>query len=679
MKTITLIILSFFAYGGITQAANLPLDFESGTFNITNFDGGVLTVVSNPHSTGINTSAKVAQMVKNTGENWAGAYITLDNTIDFSSGKTFKMKVYSPKVGTKVLLKVQNAVDDNIYFQLEVATKLANQWEELVFDFSKIDAGQTYRKVVIIFDLGTVGNGSANFTYLLDDLVLGQGVSDDVPATAAPTPPAYGSGKVISILSDAYTDVDGTNFNPNWGQATVGSIVELNGGKVLKLLSLNYQGAELFSDVNAASMKYLHIDVWTANETSLEIYPISRTTGEKKIKLTPIKLREWNSYNIKLSDILTSSYNLADLFQFKFIGAGGNTVYIDNLYFYDDNPVADTEGPKNFTATLSTITYNSIKLLLNSTDNSGAINYYITVGGTTTKVGAASGIQKSYEFTRLPSSTEFSFSITAKDLSENDAANNPIQLLTNTLQAFPEPATSAPVPPARNSGDVISIFSNSYTNIANTNFNPYWQQSTWYESKFIAENEMVKYENFNYQGIEIGSKVNASGMQYLHIDVWTPNETSLKISPISQSSGEKAVQLMPLNLNGWNSYNIPLSSFTIQGLSVADILHLKLVGTGKSIIYIDNIYFYKGNPTSLQQIEKESVVVYNFYRQLVVKTSNELMNGQIDIFDISGRKMMTRTITNQTEMMEMSKLGMMLVRISDMNKQTIITKKVMVK
>jgi hypothetical protein len=214
--------------------------------------------------------------------------------------------------------------------------------------------------------------------------------------------------------------------------------------------------------------------------------------------------------------------------------------------------------------------------------------------------------------------------------------------------------------------------------VANTNFNPWWQQSTWYESKFIAENEMVKYENFNYQGIEIGSKVNASGMQFLHIDVWTPNETSLKISPISQSSGEKAVNLMPLNLNGWNSYNIPLSSFTIQGLSVADILHLKLVGSGKSIIYVDNIYFHKGNPTAISQIEKENVVVYNFNRQLVVKTSNELLNGQIEIFDISGRKLMTKIIKNRTEMIEMSKQGMMFVRISDMTKQTIITKKVMV-
>ncbi len=612
MKTTILSMLMLVASINVALAQNFPIDFEVGTYNITNFDGGALTVIDNPQSSGINTSTKVAQMIKNTGEPWAGSYITLADPIDFSTAKVFKMKTFSPKAGTKVLLKVENPGDKDIFFEKEVTTTLVNEWEELAFDYSTIDITQSYRNLVIIFDMGTVGDGSANFTYLLDDIVLEEGIliPDDAPTTAAPAPPAYDALKVISVFSEAYTNLDGTNFNPYWQQATVGSIVNYDGNTFYKLLNLNYQGIELASEVNAASMKYLHLDVWSTDETRLDIYPISRTTGEKKISLTPLKLNEWNSYNIRLSDFTTQGFNLADLFQFKIVGAGGHTVYIDNLYLYDDNAAPDAEAPGNFTATLSTVTYNSIKLLLNATDNSGAVNYYITVGATTTKVGSASGVQKSYEYTRLPSSTEFTFSISAKDLSGNDASNNPIQIVTTTSTAFPAPVVSSPAPPSRLPENVISIFSDAYTNVPNTNFNPYWQQSSWFYSVQVGGNEVLKYENFNYQGIEIGSKVNASTFQYLHIDLWTPNETSLSISPISQSTGEKAVQLTPVKLNEWNSYDIPLSSFTIQGLSMADILHLKFVGSGKSIIYLDNIYFYKTPVTAVSDNKSERAISY---------------------------------------------------------------------
>jgi hypothetical protein len=657
MKTIKLLVLMLFASFSFAQAQNLPINFETGTFNITNFDGGSMTVIDNPQSSGINTSKKVARMIKNAGELWAGSYITLDNSIDFSTNKIFKMKVYSPKAGTKVLLKVENPSDNTIFYEMEMTTTIASKWEELQFDYAKIDATKSYRNIVIIFDRGTMGDGSSNFTYLLDDILLEEGtvIPADAPTTAAPAPPAYDASKVISIFSESFTDLDGTNFNPYWQQTTVGSIENYGGNKFFKLLNLNYQGIELASEVNAASMKYLHVDVWTTNETKLDIYPISRTTGEKKASLTPLKLNQWNSFNIKLSDITTQGFNLADLFQFKIVGAGGHSVYIDNLYLYDDNAAPDTEAPANFTATLSTVTYNSIKLLLKANDNSGAVNFYITVGETTIKVGAASGVQKSYEFTRLPSSTEFTFSVLAKDLSGNSASNNPVKIVTTTSQAFQAPVVSSPTPPSRLPENVISIFSNAFTNVPNTNFNPWWQQSSWFSSEQVGGNEVVKYENFNYQGIEIGSTVNASAMQFLHIDLWTPNETSLSISPISKTTGEKAFKLTPVKLNGWNSYDIPLSSFTIQGLSMADIIHLKFVGSGKSIIYLDNIYFYKGPITAISDLKSETTI--NYYPNPVMNTLNiksetEIQN--IDVYTITGQKIKSVTLKTSSAVIDLT-------------------------
>ena len=162
---------------GVPANANalvLPLTFESSTINyaFTNFDGGAVTIVNNPASGSINTSAKVAKMVKGAGQSWGGSYITLDSRIDFSTNKTFKVKVYSPRVGAKLLLKVENLTDGNVSFDKEVATTVANAWEELTFDYSAISTTNSYQKIVLIFDLGTVGDGSANFTYYFDDIKL---------------------------------------------------------------------------------------------------------------------------------------------------------------------------------------------------------------------------------------------------------------------------------------------------------------------------------------------------------------------------------------------------------------------------------------------------------------------------------------------------------------------------
>jgi hypothetical protein len=162
---------------GVPANANalvLPLNFESSTINyaFTNFDGGNVTIVNNPASGSINTSTKVAKMVKGAGQPWGGSYITLDSRIDFSTNKTFKVKVYSPRVGAKLLLKVENLTDGNIAFDKEVATTKANEWEEITFDYSAISTTNSYQKIVLIFDLGTVGDGSANFTFYFDDIKL---------------------------------------------------------------------------------------------------------------------------------------------------------------------------------------------------------------------------------------------------------------------------------------------------------------------------------------------------------------------------------------------------------------------------------------------------------------------------------------------------------------------------
>jgi hypothetical protein len=71
-------------------------------------------------------------------------------------------------------------------------------------------------------------------------LFAGSMVVSAQPTTSAPTPPTRSTAKVISIFSDAYTNVSGTDFSPWWGQSTVVSTIQVGTDNVLKYATLNY-------------------------------------------------------------------------------------------------------------------------------------------------------------------------------------------------------------------------------------------------------------------------------------------------------------------------------------------------------------------------------------------------------------------------------------------------------
>lgn len=99
-------------------------------------------------------------------------------------------------------------------------------------------------------------------------------------------------------------------------------------------------------------------------------------------------------------------------------------------------PEEDTEIPTSFSAASGNVTYNSIELLLNATDNTSTIYYTISYGSGPTGVNTTgvSGVQKSYIITGLTESTSYTFSVVAKDATGNSAANNPILINETTSE-----------------------------------------------------------------------------------------------------------------------------------------------------------------------------------------------------------------------------------------------------
>jgi len=154
------------------------------------------------------------------------------------------------------------------------------------------------------------------------------------PIVSAKTPPSRNAEDVISIFSDAYTNLEGTDFYPNWNQTTQYTPFDLNGDAIIQYTNLNYQGIDLAANVDASTMEFLHIDIWTPDATTIDIFPLPNGVqpADERFVTKELVANEWNSFDIPMEDFTSQSLPVNALKQFKFVGSG--TVFIDNLHFY---------------------------------------------------------------------------------------------------------------------------------------------------------------------------------------------------------------------------------------------------------------------------------------------------------------------------------------------------------
>ena len=108
-----------------------------------------------------------------------------------------------------------------------------------------------------------------------------------------------------------------------------------------------------------------------------------------------------------------------------------SSMLIDYVRVYQNTSI-DTQAPTNFTASVGTITNNSVELLLNANDNSGTTVYTVNYGAGNLAVAGISGTQKSLIINGLTPNTTYNFSVSASDLAGNNYTNNPIILNVTT-------------------------------------------------------------------------------------------------------------------------------------------------------------------------------------------------------------------------------------------------------
>jgi hypothetical protein len=256
--------------------------------------------------------------------------------------------------------------------------------------------------------------------------------------------------------------------------------------------------------------------------------------------------------------------------------------------------VVSLKAPENLVVTITNDLLVSKKVNVTATAKYATMfDVYFGEAGATAPVSA--NIDKTASYVYKQAGT-----YTIKVVSKSAATKTTDYTTSFTVTAIVQPTASAPIPPSRQAANVISIYGSAYTNVAGTNYFPDWGQggqgSSWGEFDLNGD-KMLKYTKLSYQGIALADNVtvNVSGMEFIHLDVWTADAQKIETSLISKSNGERPV-VKDLVANQWTSIDIPISAFTSQnGFTVADIFQLKFVGTpwAAGTVFIDNIYFYK--------------------------------------------------------------------------------------
>lgn len=436
------------------------------------------------------------------------------------NGQAFKVKLVD--FGANGVWSGGDDVEHELTFTASTSPALATrQWVSIdvpLADFVKLTTRGHIAQLIISGGLGTV---------YVDNVYFhkgGGGAAPTKPSAPAPTP-TYDAGNVISLFSDAYTDVKVDTWSAEWDAADVADEA-VAGNAMKKYSSLSFAGIEFGSaTIDARAMTHFRMDIWTPDATDGgKVFKVKLVdfggdgawSGgddvEHEISLTSettpsIGTGSWHVLEIPLADFtaLTTRGAMAQLI----ISGDPKTVYVDNVLFF-------------------------------------------------------------------------------KDVST--------------------PSAAAPAP-THGAADVISFFSNAYTNVKVDTWSAEWDAADVADVQ-VAGDDVKKYTNLTFAGIEFGSApVNGTAMTHIHFDLWTPDNTAspavFKVKLVDfgangvWSGGDDveheitldATSSPALATGNWVSYDIPLSDFT--GLTTKGSLAQLIISGDPNTVFLDNIYLHK--------------------------------------------------------------------------------------
>lgn len=487
------------------------------------------------------------------------------------------------------------------------------------------------------------------------------------PAVSAPVPPEYAASKVIPVYSDAYENPVAWNFG-DWGSGTVYTAEKIAGtdDNIAKFVTtdLGYFGWEFQSDVNAVTMDKLHIDVYADEAFTFRLIPICRIQSGEIPQTVTVEAGEWTSVDLDLSVYSDGGADLSGIYQLKYDQIGAHTLYIDNVYFYSTSTEVDKEAPANLTAELVSTSYYSATLKCNATDNSGAVTFTVTDEANSINISksAVSGVDLELKVEGLEAGKDYVFIVSASDLDGN-VCETSVTVPATTVVA-PDAATN----PTVLAENVISIYSDVYEPATSFIFGN-WSQTTTATEVELGDGDKAYYlDRFNYLGMELNGNVaafDATEMEYLHIDLYSPNITRFQITPIW---GGEALYDVMVEQNKWNSIDVDLA-VAYPSMNKTNIYQLKIQAEpgSQTIAFIDNIYFWKDDKSGIDSLENGVIRVYAANGNLTVAGAEGQM---VCVYAVSGA-LVYKTVASNNETIQLEK-GMYIVVVGKEAKKVIL-------
>ena len=339
------ILCSIFFINPIKAQINLPIDFENEQItndDIIHFNGGSGYVVYNPQIDNDNQSEYVGVVIRDGGDIWAGTYIELDSYLDFSTNTTLNMRVLSPYPGLMVKFKIegdQGAFPSEPATERDSYTTKNNEWEILSWDFSG-EPSNTYRKLVLMFDFGNVGDGTADSTFYYDDIYQTDpsgGLSQmDLPVTFEDPSVYYvltdfggnGPSTILETVDGNYARVEKNSGAETWAGVTIGS-----GAGFLNNIPVTNTDTKMFVHVYVSGTTQTGIPIKLKIENSQDPTQSVETDTNTTIA------GEWETMEFDFSNESNGTaalntnfvFDMASIF-FNF-GSSGN----QNIVYYFDN------------------------------------------------------------------------------------------------------------------------------------------------------------------------------------------------------------------------------------------------------------------------------------------------------------------------------------------------------
>lgn len=177
----------------------------------------------------------------------------------------------------------------------------------------------------------------------------------------------------------------------------------------------------------------------------------------------------------------------------------------------------------------------------------------------------------------------------------------------------------APVPTLAQN-NVISIFSDKYTNVPVNYYNGYWApyQTTKGEETTIGGQKVLNYTDFNFVGTQLTTPLDISGMTHFSVDIMMlelPTDIDLLLTFKNENSTAttfqqnrigQSYQLDPrapvvykssdFKAGVWSTIKIPIrptSETSLDKTGVNLIIIENIKSSKVKTIYVDNMYFYK--------------------------------------------------------------------------------------